>query len=162
MPDGRGGSPSKANPDEQSDELHDLKEASEIGDLDRLHTIYSTWFAKQRPEPSTGIIFKDKFYFPIFHAATHDQPAILAYFLSQGYLLSQERKLDLHFIKHAVESGSIQVLQVLIDHGWNINEPEAYCEPPFLGYEMASLMILVPHANSRSSANPSTKASDMQ
>ncbi len=131
-------------------------EASVIGDLDRLHTIYSTWFAKQRPEPSTGMISKDKFNITALHAATHDQPAILAYFLSQGI------KLNRYLIKDAVISGSIQVLQVLIDHGWNINEAEAYCEPPFLGYEIAFLITVVPHASSRSSANPSTKASDMQ
>ena len=136
-------SPSKVNTDKPSDELRDLEEASVMGDLDRLHTIYSTWFAKQRPEPSTGIICKNPFDSTARHAATHDQPAILAYILSQGL------KLDRYLLKEAVLSGSTRVLQVLIDHGWNINEPEAYCDPPFLGYVVTFPTIVVPPANSR-------------
>ena len=37
-------------------------------------------------------------------------------------------------------SKSTRVLQVLFDHGWNINKAEAYCEPPFLGY-----VVCFPH-----------------
>ena len=33
----------------------------------------------------------------------------------------------------ATESASTETLQVLLDHGWNINMPQAWSEPPFLG-----------------------------
>ena len=33
----------------------------------------------------------------------------------------------------ATESMSLPTLQVLLDNGWDINTPESYLEPPFLG-----------------------------
>lgn len=33
----------------------------------------------------------------------------------------------------ATESMSIPTLQVLLDHGWDINLPESYLEPPYMG-----------------------------
>jgi len=33
----------------------------------------------------------------------------------------------------ASESKSLPILQVLVDNGWDINMPESYSEPPFLG-----------------------------
>jgi hypothetical protein len=63
---------------EETDQLHILEEASLIGDLDKVHNIYSTLFAKQRPDPITGSVCKDLFYFAAYRAATNDQPACLA------------------------------------------------------------------------------------
>ena len=131
LPDRRDESHPTINVDEGINELHALEEASSIGDINNLHTLYSNWFAKQRPEPSTGIVSKDDLYLTTIRAATNDQPTSLAYLLSQGM------KLDCNLIKAAVESGPTRVLQVLIDHGWNINEAEAYCEPPFLRHAVA-------------------------
>jgi hypothetical protein len=113
---------------EESNELHSIDDASMIGDLITVHAIYSGWFAKQRPEPNVGAIDKARFNFTVHLAAANGQPATLAYFLSQGF------GFDRDLIKAAVLSKSAQVLQVLLDHAWNINEPESYCDPPYLGY----------------------------
>lgn len=48
-PDLRGGSLSIMNATKEGNELHDLEDANLIGDLDRSHNMYSTWFARQRP-----------------------------------------------------------------------------------------------------------------
>ena len=116
-----------ADRNQKTCEPRDLEEANFIGDLNRLQVVYCAWFAKQRPEPTTGVICKNDFYFTAVRAATNDQPAILA-------LLSQGINLNRNLPKAAMMSGPTRVLQVLIDHRWNINEAEAYCEPPFLAY----------------------------
>lgn len=105
-PDGKGGllaTGAIVNADEETYELPGLEEADLVDDLDKLHNVYSTWFAKQRPEPSTRMVCKDHFYFTAFRAATKDHPAGLTYLLSQGM------RLDRHLIKAAVQSGSIRV-----------------------------------------------------
>lgn len=123
--------PTTANDD--TEEIHEIEKACSNGDLENLHALYSTWLARQQPDSSTGEISKDQLYLAAHKAATTNQSTSLAYLLSQGLKLNRE------LIKSAVLSGSTQVLQILLDHGWNINEPEAYCEPPFLGYVLACL-----------------------
>ncbi|KAJ9622154.1 hypothetical protein H2204_011661 [Knufia peltigerae] len=38
----------------------------------------------------------------------------------------------------ASESKSVPILQVLLDNGWDINTPEAYCDPPSLARAIES------------------------
>lgn len=116
-----------------TEEIHEIEKACSNGDLENLHALYSTWLARQQPDSSTGEISKDQLYLAAHNAATKNQSASLAYLLSKGLKLNRE------LIKSAVLSGSAQVLQILLDHEWDINEPEAYCEPPFLGYVLACL-----------------------
>ena len=116
-----------------TEQLNDLEEASQLGDLTTIHRIYSIWFANQIPNPVTGLVEKDVFYMAALRAATNNQSASLAYLLLQGVAF------DRNIIEVAVLSKSTDTLQVLLDHGWNINEPEAYCEPPFLGFATTTL-----------------------
>ncbi|KAF6217861.1 hypothetical protein HO133_006273 [Letharia lupina] len=46
------------NATKEGNELHDLEDANLIGDLDRSHTRYSTWFARQRPAPAQELSAK--------------------------------------------------------------------------------------------------------
>ena len=114
----------------ESGELEEIKEASSTGDLDTLQVLCSAWLAKQQPDPSTGVIRIEQLFFAAHQAAVKDQSSSLAYLLSLGL------QIDRDLIKGAVLSRSTRALQVLLEHGWNINEAEAYCEPPFLRYAL--------------------------
>ena len=110
------------------EEARALERPIATGALDEVHTLYCSWFSKQQPEPRSGAIDKDCFYFAAYQAATTNRPIPLAYLLSQGV------RFDGNLVKGAVLSKSTDVLQVLLDNGWNINEPESFSDPPFLGY----------------------------
>lgn len=104
-----------------------LGEACRTGDLDLVHVVYSSWLREQQPDPSTGLVDNKYFLHAGSLAARNNHPTCLAYLFQQG--LKVERIL----VSAAVKSMATRILQVLLDYGWNINEPEAYCEPPFMG-----------------------------
>ena len=54
------------------------------------------------------------------HAAKHKQPRILEWCYSQGWEPPTESLND-DFFNAVTDGGSIDVFQVLVDHGWNLN-----------------------------------------
>ena len=108
--------------------LYDLEQSSREGDLRRVHELYSAWFSEQEPDLDTGVIVKRCCWHAIRACVENDQPTCLAYLLGNGIKASMYDK------KAAVEAGSIRILQVLLNYDWDVNEPEAWCEPPLLAY----------------------------
>ena len=102
-------------------------EACRNGDLDHLHRLHSTWLSTQRPHPETGHVLSPFLRAASVAACENNHPACLAYILSQG--------LEIHdrIIKIAIELKSTELLDVLLRHGWRINEPEDAYEPAYLG-----------------------------
>ena len=111
-----------------NNEFSELEDGGLVDNVNHLHALYSSWFSMQQPDPTTGEIKSNKFYYAAHQAAAKGRPASLSYLLRHGI------RLDRDLIKAAVMSHSTQILQVLLDHGWNINEAQAYCEPPPLAY----------------------------
>ena len=106
--------------------IQHLNDASSRGDVDALHVAYLVWMSKRRPDQNTGYIHKGDLWTATSLAAVGGHHNCLAYLLSQGI------KYTWHLIRNVVDSKSTKSLQVLLDHGWDINEPESYCEPPAL------------------------------
>lgn len=111
----------------EAEALFDMETSSKEGNLQGVHWCYCSWFAKQQPNPSTGIVDKTHCWPSIRAAITIHQLACLKYLLSQGIKPNRYDKKD------AALSGDTRILKILLDYGWDINEPEAYCEPPLLG-----------------------------
>lgn len=59
-------------------------------------------------------------------AVTNNQVATVAYLLDQGVPMNQELFL------YATESKSYQILQVFLEHRWDINTPVDSLRPPAL------------------------------
>lgn len=66
-----------------------------------------------------------------YRAAQEGRAADLAKCFETGFLLYTTRENRL--VKHAFESQSIPTLEVLLEHGWDINMPEDWNHPPLLG-----------------------------
>ena len=120
--------PSDMENEQERDEVHAILEASASGDACVVHRLFSAWFARQRPDPQTGYLGHKKFWRALDLAIDNDRPAVLGYFLSHGWEIRDD------IIARTTRSKSTRCLQILHDHGWIINEPESYCEPPYLRY----------------------------
>ncbi|KAL8917000.1 MAG: hypothetical protein Q9208_008218 [Pyrenodesmia sp. 3 TL-2023] len=105
---------------------YDLRVASGRGDLDKVHELYSAWFADQKPNPNTGLVEHNHLHLAAQAAAAKGHWACLNYLLSRGV------ELYGHIISAGVKSKSIQVLEGMLGRGWNINRPQSYDEPPYL------------------------------
>ena len=84
--------------------LQQLCEASKTGDLEQVKLLLA-----QRPllgplQPA------------LTDAASANQVGIVSYLLDQGLFC------DLAVVKAAIAAGSTDVLQALLDHGWDINQ----------------------------------------
>ncbi len=106
-----------------------LQEARQAGSPQLTHHLYSIWLQQQRPDPSTDYL--DSFHLrnAVFYAVA--QPTCLAYLCPHGF---EDRQVIGMVVMAAYKSKDTSDLQVLLGHGWNINMPEAYCEPAFMGY----------------------------
>ncbi|KAL8904484.1 MAG: hypothetical protein Q9207_003248 [Kuettlingeria erythrocarpa] len=110
---------------------HDLTIAGGNGDLSRVHELYSSWFAKQKPDPDTGLVRHRYLHNAAQEAAAQGHWPCLNYMLSCGV------ELYAHIIAAGVRSKSVQVLEGMLARGWDINRPQSYDEPPFLAYSPA-------------------------
>lgn len=113
---------------ECTDPFGDIRAACVQGDLAKVHKLYSSWFARQEPDPRTGLVGRQGITNAAWAAAVSGHWACLNYFLSQGAELVD------HVIRAGVESKSTAVLEGMLTRGWDINKPEMYCEPPYLAY----------------------------
>jgi len=102
-----------------SDFIHDLECASAEGDLKKVAGLFERSEAMETLEtPQTDSERRPKYYHfdsALVAAARHNHPAIASYLLSKG--LYRERTV----IYAAVENNSSEVLQCLMDAGWNPN-----------------------------------------
>ncbi|KAL8804064.1 MAG: hypothetical protein Q9182_002777 [Xanthomendoza sp. 2 TL-2023] len=111
---------------------HRIAEACRAGDVHLTHCIYSSWLQQQIADPLTGHLEDNNFLEAGCYAAANDHSACLGYLCQQG--LKIHRELVLEALRAALRSRSTKVLKVLLDHGWDINEPQSNSEPPFMGY----------------------------
>ncbi|KAJ9293833.1 hypothetical protein DTO271G3_7460 [Paecilomyces variotii] len=107
-----------------SSEIDQLTAASATGNVGALKTFFSQWQSK---------LLSDQFPLEtlcplLFTAVRNNQVATVAYFLDQGVPMNQELFL------YATESKSYQMLQVFLEHGWDINTPVDSLRPPALAY----------------------------
>ncbi len=58
--------------------------------------------------------------------------ACLAYLFQHGYRVDEWNNLAILASHTASTSGDERCLQVLLDHGWDINSPEPHNEPPVM------------------------------
>lgn len=103
-------------------ELQQLATAGATGNLDALQTFFSQWQSKtlsSRSQPETIC--------PALSAAVrNNQVATVTYLLDQGVPVNQELFL------YATESKLYQVLDIFLQHGWDINTPVDFIRPPAL------------------------------
>ncbi|KAL8673288.1 MAG: hypothetical protein Q9168_002286 [Polycauliona sp. 1 TL-2023] len=120
-------------PDEDGESfIQSLEEACQAGDVERTHQVYSRWLSDQHPDSKTGLLPAGRLRPAAHRAVTNNQPACLA------YLCQQRLKINDNIVSAAlyaaVETQSAACLGVLLDHGWDINRPTSWHEPPLMGY----------------------------
>ncbi|KAL8838555.1 MAG: hypothetical protein Q9176_004952 [Flavoplaca citrina] len=111
---------------------HQLEAACQSGDLELTHRLHSAWLNKQHPDPTTGLIQIKGWHLAASQAVQHNHPACLAYLFRHGYRVDEWNNLAILASHTASTSGDTRCLQVLLDHGWDINSPEPHNEPPVL------------------------------
>ncbi|KAI4276459.1 MAG: hypothetical protein LQ337_002475 [Flavoplaca oasis] len=111
---------------------HQLEAACQSGDLKMTHRLHSTWLNKQHPDPTTGLIHIEGWDLAASQAVQHNYPACLAYLFQHGYRVDEWNNLAILATHTASASGDTRCLQVLLDHGWDINSPEPHNEPPVM------------------------------
>ncbi|KAL8888223.1 MAG: hypothetical protein Q9215_004314 [Flavoplaca cf. flavocitrina] len=111
---------------------HQLKAACQSGDLNLTHRLHCAWLNKQHPDPTTGLIQIKGWHLAASQAAQHNHPACLAYLFQHGYRVDEWSNLAILASHTASTSGDTRCLQVLLDHGWDINSPEPHNEPPVM------------------------------
>lgn len=111
---------------EPPEELEPLTTASALGQLDKVHTIFSQWLVKQRPNPTTGIIQVGEFHPALSAAVMNNHPTVVAYLLSQSVA---KHSLP---IRQAIAVKSAGVFEALLRNGWDINQPLGRTDPPAL------------------------------
>ncbi|KAI4196903.1 MAG: hypothetical protein LQ348_002226 [Seirophora lacunosa] len=116
--------------------VNELKAACASGDLNRVHELYSAWFAKQKPDPATGFVRHRYLHLAAAEAALNGHWPCLNYLLELGVSLGL-------VIGYGVDSKSIQVLEGMLDKGWNINSPSGYYFPPYLGYCLSRVRCIM-------------------
>ena len=117
--------PAVKDPD-VSVEVEALERASAKGHLDEVHDFFSQYMLAQRPDPATGYIDTSWIYGALALAVDNDHVPVVSYLLDRGLQV-----MACH-LEGAVRARSTDTLQVLLDHGWNINEPTAEQQPPAL------------------------------
>ena len=106
--------------------LSELEEAISTGNVQKLHEAYIQWLSVQKPDPSTGQVQSGAPETAALHAAGQGQAFCLTYLLERG------TGFNTGLVRGACHAKSMPSLEVLLRHGWDINEPEGDCEPPFL------------------------------
>ena len=112
-----------------------LEQAVETGDLTSVSTILSKWSTQPHmipgyltaPEPGSTAHVKAiwPFNFVLYHALDHKEVEIVRFVLDCGL------EISLPEVCLFVRSRSIDILEALLDHGWDINMPLAeHMSPP--------------------------------
>ena len=118
----------KPRSDARDSTRDEIVSAAGSGDVDRLHELYSTWLAKQKPYPADGVIIQP-YNWPAAEAAASN-----GHWPCLNYLLSLGLRLNGNIIHVAVESRSLEVMEGMLTKGWKINMPQGYYDPPYMAY----------------------------
>ncbi|KAI9843020.1 MAG: hypothetical protein M1837_006651 [Sclerophora amabilis] len=116
------------------DEEPGVEAACAEGRLDELHDINCRWLARNRPDPTTGVIRRPWLWACMYRAIDTGHAKVVSYLLSTGFVISPVKKRSAHFIGRALKARSTAVLQAFLDHGWDINEPTDRIYPSALRY----------------------------
>lgn len=103
-------------------EVTPLANASASGDLDTIKRILGSYLADRSPEKYA----LQEFWPVLLTALAYDYPEIVSYLLDVGIPLA------LVHVQQAIETKSAAVFDVLLRHGWNINEPLSETQPSAL------------------------------
>ena len=107
-----------------------LRQACELGELGKLHELFSTWLREQQPDLGTGLVAGKHFGCAARRAAESHQPACLTYLCQQG--LKIDPAVIITAINGACRFASTTCLEVLLEYGWMINMPESPSLPPLM------------------------------
>ena len=88
-----------------------LYEACVAGDLEGVRFELQSWQSRLDPSKLTPKHLRDV----VFGAVRADQPLVASFLFDQGAFL------DGYIVQNAIH-GSLAMLQVLLDHGWDVNE----------------------------------------
>ena len=108
-----------------------LSTAIENGDLATVRQVLMTWPC----QPSAAFHSQELWPFKaVLSGAIESGNTELA-----SYVLGRGLKIELYATIRALELGSVDMFQVLVDHGWDINMPLSEAQPPFLAYVSVTL-----------------------
>ena len=107
-----------------------LQQACQLGEIGKLHELFSTWLQEQQPDLSTGFVRGKHFGCAARRAAENHQPACLVYLCQQG--LQIDPAVIISAINGACRFASTKCLEVLLEYGWMINMPESPSLPPLM------------------------------
>jgi hypothetical protein len=97
-----------------------LTEASASGNFFKIQAILSQFLAQPAPKDFE----LDHLVIALARAVKNNHVKVTSYLLSQGI------PLKVGLFRHATQVKSYEMLQLFLDHGWNINEPLSYDKPP--------------------------------
>ena len=102
-----------------SDLVDQLATASGDGNLQEVQKLLHAWQLADQPEPPPGPPGDEKgpFWHALVFAIKHGHLHVAKYLLDQGFQCSWSG------IDAAIETGSTEMLQAFLDHGWDINDP---------------------------------------
>ncbi|KNG89130.1 Ankyrin repeat protein [Aspergillus nomiae NRRL 13137] len=100
--------------------IREMETACAVGDLPRFKSTLETW-------TSLGLDIHD-LDSVMMQAVRQDQMDVVVELLHKGLSISQYYALE------AIKHRSKKVLNILLQHGWNINQPTSELRPPALGY----------------------------
>ncbi|KAL8952170.1 MAG: hypothetical protein Q9222_001908 [Ikaeria aurantiellina] len=135
--------------------LEDLTEAAERGDLSTIQRLLEAWPSEPNPpELSSGDYAPELWPFKavLFRAMEKGNTDIAAYILQRGL------RIELYVIMLALKLESIDMFQLLLDHGWDINSPVGDGQsPPCLAHILHNVPLV--HWFLSHSASPDAPAS---
>ena len=112
-----------------------LSTAIENGDLATVRRVLTTWPWQPRAGFDSGDDIADLWPFKaVLSGAIESGNTELA-----SYVLGCGLKAELYVTMLALDLGSIDMYQVLVDHGWDINMPLSQGNPPLLAYVSLTL-----------------------
>jgi hypothetical protein len=97
-----------------------LTEASASGNLTEVQAILSQFLAQ--PAPTDFEL--DHLVGALDKAVKNNHVKVASYLLSQGI------PMNVGLFRHATQVKSYEMLQLFLDHGWNINQQLSYTKPP--------------------------------
>jgi len=104
-------------------EIKRMIDEAASGHLLAVHAIYSQWLIRQRPDLS-GSIFSQNLHPALVEAVRNNHVSVVTYLLSRGL------KLNSGLVEIGMINRSTEMLQVFLDHGWDINKPRERSLPP--------------------------------
>ena len=113
--------------------LSQLHEACSANDLERVKKLVETWLRTTHRPTTRGIDLLEP---PVCIAASRNYATIVSFFLDRKMSISRT------IAKAAVEEEATDVLEVLFDHGWDINSTVGLGAYPWLARSLVYSLSL--------------------